>query len=60
MTPEPKIERQSSDANARRPRVRRSLARIFFGTTEQRVEAVAIAILILAGVEWWTWSGVKQ
>jgi serine/threonine-protein kinase len=60
MIPEPTIERQSSDAGAARPRVRRSLARIFFGTTEQRVEAVAIAILILAGVGWWTWTGVKQ
>jgi len=58
MTPEPTIERRHSDADAPRPRVRRSLARIFFGTTEQRVEAVAIAILILAGVGWWTWTGV--
>ena len=60
MTPEPTIERRHSDADAQRPRVRRSLARIFFGTTEQRVEAVAIAILILAGVGWWTWTGVKR
>jgi len=60
MTPEPTIERRHSDADGPRPRVRRSLARIFFGTTEQRVEAVAIAILILAGVGWWTWTGVKH
>ncbi|HSD53949.1 MAG TPA: serine/threonine-protein kinase [Burkholderiales bacterium] len=60
MTPEPGIERQRSDADARRARPRRSLAWIFFGTTEQRVEAVAIAILILAGVGWWTWTGVKH
>jgi hypothetical protein len=60
MTSEPTIERRHSDADARPPRVRRSLARIFFGTTEQRVEAVAIAILILAGVGWWTWTGVKH
>jgi serine/threonine-protein kinase len=60
MIPEPTIERQASDAAARRPHGRRSLARIFFGTTEQRVEAVAIAILILAGVGWWTWTGVKE
>jgi serine/threonine-protein kinase len=60
MIPEPTIERQASGPGAARPRLRRSLARIFFGTTEQRVEAVAIAILILAGVGWWTWTGVKQ
>jgi serine/threonine-protein kinase len=60
MTPEPTIERRHSDADAPRPRMRRSLARIFFGTTEQRVEAVAIAVLILAGVGWWTWTGVKH
>ena len=29
-------------------------------TVEQRVEAVAIAVLILAGVGWWTWTGVKE
>ena len=45
MTPEPTIERRHSDADARPPRVRRSIARIFFGTTEQRVEAVAIAVV---------------
>jgi len=60
MPPETATDRQARDAAAARPRVRRSLARIFFGTTEQRVEAVAIAVLILAGVGWWTWSGVKQ
>jgi hypothetical protein len=60
MIPEPTIERQAAGASPRRPRVQRSLSRIFFGTTEQRVEAVAIAILILAGVGWWTWTGVKQ
>jgi serine/threonine-protein kinase len=59
MIPETNVERRHSDSGARLPRVRRSLATIFFGTTEQRVEAVAIAILILGGVGWWTYTGVK-
>jgi hypothetical protein len=33
---------------------------VFFGTTEQRVEAVAITILILAGLGYWTYTGVKD
>ncbi len=63
MIPEPTIERQRVDeAAASRPRVRlrRSLAAIFFGTVEQRVEAIAIAVLVLAGVGWWTYAGVKS
>jgi serine/threonine-protein kinase len=63
MIPEPTIERQrEGEAAASRPRVRlrRSLAAIFFGTVEQRVEAIAITVLILAGVGWWTYAGVKS
>lgn len=60
MTPEPTVERRRDNAKgAVLPRVRRSLATIFFGTTEQRVEAVAITALILAGLGWWVYTGVK-
>ena len=61
MNPETTIERRNERAPAERtPRSRRSLATIFFGTTEQRVEAVAIAVMILAGVGWWAYAGVKR
>jgi serine/threonine-protein kinase len=59
MIPETTIERRSEQAPAAQ-RPRRTLAAIFFGTTEQRVEAVAIAILILAGVGWWAHAGIKH
>jgi serine/threonine-protein kinase len=59
MTPEPTVERRRDAKGKVLPRTRRSLATIFFGSVEQRVEAVAIAILILAGVGWWAYAGVK-
>lgn len=43
-----------------RPRRRISLATIFFGTVEQRVEATAISALILAGLGWWAYTGVQS
>ena len=60
MIPEPTLERRDNEAPKGLPRRRRSLAVVFFGTTEQRVEAVAIAILILAGLGYWTYTGVKR
>ena len=54
------LERREADKAGRLPRQRRSLAVIFFGSLEQRVEAVAVAIIILAGLGWWTYSGVKS
>ncbi len=60
MLPEPTIERRDTDAPKGLPRTRRSLAVVFFGTPEQRVEAVAIAVLILAGLGYWTYTGVKR
>ncbi|HTO47035.1 MAG TPA: serine/threonine-protein kinase [Burkholderiales bacterium] len=60
MLPEPTVERRDTDAPKGLPRQRRSLAVVFFGTTEQRVEAVAIAVLILAGLGYWTYTGVKR
>ena len=60
MVPEPTVERRDTDAPKGLPRQRRSLAVVFFGTTEQRVEAVAIAVLILAGLGYWTYTGVKR
>jgi hypothetical protein len=53
VLPEPIVERRDTDAPKGLPRQRRSLAVVFFGTTEQRVEAIAIASLILAGLGWW-------
>ncbi len=60
MRSEPTVERRDTGAPKGLPRLRRSLAVVFFGTTEQRVEAVAIAVLILAGLGYWTYSGVKS
>jgi serine/threonine-protein kinase len=60
VLPEPTIERRETDAPKGLPRQRRSLAVVFFGTTEQRVEAVAIAVLILGGLGYWTYTGVKR
>ena len=60
MLPEPTVERRDPDAPKGLPRQRRSLAVVFFGTTEQRVEAVAIAVLILGGLGYWTYTGVKR
>ncbi len=51
---------RDSVESADRPRRRISLATVFFGTVEQRVEAVAIAVLFLAGLGWWAYSGVKS
>jgi serine/threonine-protein kinase len=51
---------EESDRGFRLPRQRRPLAVVFFGTTEQRVEAVALAIIILAGLGYWTYTGVKE
>jgi serine/threonine-protein kinase len=59
MTSEPTIER-GPEGGAGKASRRRSLATIFFGSKEQRVEAVAIVILILAGVGWWTYAGVRD
>ena len=60
MLPEPTLERRDPDAPKGLPRQRRSLAVVFFGTPEQRSEAVAIAVLILAGLGYWTYTGVKS
>ena len=60
VLPEPTVERRDSNAPKGLPRHRRSLAVVFFGTPEQRVEAVAIAVLILAGLGYWTYTGVKR
>ena len=60
MLSEPTLERRDTDAPKGLPRQRRSLAVVFFGTTEQRVEAVAITVLILAGLGYWTYTGVKR
>jgi eukaryotic-like serine/threonine-protein kinase len=57
---EPTVERRDTDAPKGLPRQRRSLAVVFFGTPEQRIEAVAIAILILGGLGYWTYTGVKR
>jgi hypothetical protein len=42
MIPEPTVERRDTDAPKGLPRTRRSLAVVFFGAVEQRVEAVAM------------------
>ncbi len=62
MIPEPTPEAKSDGKQPgfRMPRQRRSLAVVFFGSTEQRVEAVAVAIVILAGLGYWTYTGVKE
>ena len=63
MSSDPTIERRAPEAPGVRKapaRQRRSLAVVFFGTTGQRVEAVAIAVLILAGVGYWTYTGIKR
>jgi serine/threonine-protein kinase len=60
VLPEPTVERRDSDAPKGLPRTRRSLAVVFFGTPEQRIEAVAIAVIILAGLGYWTYTGVKR
>jgi serine/threonine-protein kinase len=51
---------EESARGFRLPRQRRSLAVVFFGSTEQRVEAVALAVIILAGLGYWTYTGVKE
>jgi serine/threonine-protein kinase len=60
VLPEPTVERRDTDAPKGLPRQRRPLAVVFFGTLEQRIEAVAIAILILGGLGYWTYTGVKR
>lgn len=63
MIPDPTLEREGAGkkrGGVRLPRQPRSLAVVFFGTTEQRVEAVAVAIIILAGLGYWTYTGVKE
>jgi serine/threonine-protein kinase len=62
MRPDPAVDRQvdGNKPGFRMPHQRRSLAVVFFGSTEQRVEAVAVAIIILVGLGYWTYAGVKE
>ncbi len=62
MLPGGTLEKRGDESarGAHLPRQPRALAVVFFGTTEQRVEAIALAIIILAGLAYWTYTGVKE